>query len=61
MTVHGDQGDAEVADLGEQPVQFRLVGDGPGEAGRAVAFVGQGEVAEPGRPVLVEVPATRSR
>ena len=53
---HGDQGDAEVADLGEQPVQLRLVGDGTGEAGGPVVFVGQGEVAEPGRPVLVQVP-----
>ena len=50
----GDQGDAEVTDLGEQPVQFGLVGDGSGEAGAAVVLVGQGEAAEPRRPVLVE-------
>ena len=54
--LHGDQGDAEVADFGEQAVQLRLVRDGTGEAGRAVVLAGQGEVTEPGRPVLVEVP-----
>jgi hypothetical protein len=34
---HGDQGDAEVSDLGEQPVQLRLVGDGTAKARRPVA------------------------
>ena len=36
-------------------MQLRLVGDDTAEACRAVAFVGQGEVTEPGGPVLVEV------
>lgn len=54
--LHGDQGDAEVSDLHEQPVQLRLVRDDTAKAGCAVAFVGQGEVTEPGRPVFVEVP-----
>src|SRR5450755_143477 len=37
-------------------MQLRLVRDDAAEAGCAVAFVGQGEVTEPGRPVVVEVP-----
>src|SRR6478752_10039744 len=38
-------------------MELRLVCDGAAEAGRAVAFAGQGEVVEPGGPPLVEVPA----
>src|SRR5664279_295839 len=53
---HRYQGDAQVPDFPEQPMQLRLVRDETAEAGRAVAFVGQGEVTEPGRPVVVEVP-----
>ena len=55
--LHGDQGDAEVADFHQQPMELRLVCDGTAEACRAVAFTGQGEVIEPGGPPLVEVPA----
>ena len=53
---HGDQGYAEVANFGEQPVQRRLVGDDTGQARRAVVFVGQGEITDPGRPVMIQVP-----
>ena len=53
---HGDQGDAEVSDLDEHPVQFRLVRNDTGETRRSIVFLGQGEVTEPGRPVLVQVP-----
>ncbi len=37
-------------------MQRRLVRNETAEARCAVAFVGHGEIAEPGRPVLVEVP-----
>ena len=52
---HGDQGDAEVSDLDEHPVQLRLVRDDTGETRRSIGFLGQGEVTEPGCPVLVQV------
>ena len=52
----GDQGDAEVADFHQQPMELSLVGDGTADACRAVAFPGQDEVIEPGGPPLVEVP-----
>jgi len=54
--LNGDQDDAEVTDFHEQPMQRRLVRDETAKACRAVAFVGQGKVVEPGRPVVVEVP-----
>src|SRR5918993_2860733 len=54
---HGDEGDPEVADPGEDAVQLGLVGDGAGERRGAVAVVGELEPTEPGRPVGVEVPA----
>jgi len=54
--VDGDQGDAEVADFREQPMELRLVRDGAAEACRAVVVAGQREVIEPGGPPLVEVP-----
>jgi hypothetical protein len=50
-----DQVDAEVAHLGDQPVQLRLVGHRAAEAGGAVIRVVELEGAEPGRPALVEV------
>src|SRR5829696_5979175 len=53
---HGDQGDAQVSDLDEHPLQLRLVGDDAGKTRRSIGFLGQGEVAEPGCPVLVQVP-----
>lgn len=37
-------------------MQLRLVRDDTAKVRRAVAFVRQGEVTEPRRPVLVEVP-----
>src|SRR5918998_4191673 len=52
----GDQGGAEVAYLGEQAVQLSLVGHCAAQGGSAVVFADQGQSAEPGRPVLVEVP-----
>jgi len=53
----GDEGDAEVADLGEQTVQLRLVGHGTAKCGGAVVLSVEDDAAEPGRPVLVEVSA----
>jgi hypothetical protein len=38
----GEEGGTEVADLGEEAVQMRLVGDGAAEGGGAVVGVGQG-------------------
>ena len=52
-----DEGRAEVADLGEQAVQLGLVAHGAAKGGGAVVLVGDGEAVEPGRPVLVQVPA----
>jgi hypothetical protein len=49
------QGDAEVADPGEDTVQLRLVDDRPGQAGGAIVEADQGEVVEGGGPVIVEV------
>ena len=58
----GDEGDAEVADLGEQAVQLGLVGHGTAKCSCAVVLPGEGEAAEPGRPVLVEgVPGCGAR
>jgi len=37
-------------------MQLRLVGDETAKARRSVVLVGQGEVTEPRRPVVVEVP-----
>ena len=51
----GDEGGAEVADLGEQAVQLGLVGHGTAKRGGAVVLADEGETAEPGRPVLIEV------
>ena len=50
-----DQGGAEVAHLGEQAVQLGLVGHGATQGGGAVVFADEGQSAEPGGPVLVEV------
>ena len=52
-----DEGGAEVADLGEQAVQLGLVAHDAAKGGGAVVLVGEGEAVEPGRPVLVQVPA----
>src|SRR5829696_3995240 len=51
-----DQGGAEVAHLGEQAVQLGLVGHSAAQGGAAVVFADESQSAEPGRPVLVEVP-----
>src|SRR5512132_3185141 len=53
--LHGEEGDPKVSDLGEQPVQLRLVCEDAADTCGAVAVMGQGEVAEPRRPVLVQV------
>jgi hypothetical protein len=53
--VYGGQGEAEVADLGEQAVQCGLVGERAGHGGLAAVVVDV-EVSEPGRPVGVEDP-----
>lgn len=50
-----DQGGAEVTHLGEQAVQLGLVGHCATQGGGAVVFADEGQSAEPGRPVLVEV------
>src|SRR5215213_429974 len=52
---HRQQRDAEVADPIEDAVQLRLVDDRAGQAGSAVVEANQGEVAERGGPVIVEV------
>src|SRR6266508_774244 len=49
-----EQRQAKVTDLREQAVQRRLVGDGPGDDGRAAGFAGELQPVEPGRPALVE-------
>jgi hypothetical protein len=50
-----EQGQAQVADLGEQAVQGRLVGDRPGDqGGRVVGLAGHRQPVESGRPALVE-------
>jgi hypothetical protein len=50
----GDDG-ADVAQAGEYPVKLRLIGDLDGDRGGAVVVAGHVELAEPGRPVVVEV------
>lgn len=50
-----EQRHTEIADLDEQPMKFRLVGDGASEGRRAIRFAGEGEVAKPGGPVRVEM------
>src|SRR6266540_2676550 len=49
-----DQWQAKVADLGEQAVQGRLVGDRPGEHGHAAGLAGELQPVKPRRPALVE-------
>ena len=44
---NGDQGDPEVAHLGEQTVQLGLVCEGTAERGGAVVLMDQGQTAEP--------------
>ncbi len=51
-----DQGDPEIADLGQQAVQLSLVQYESGDRGRAVVLVAHLEVVEPGGPVGVEMP-----
>ena len=46
---------ADVAQTGEETVELRLVRERSAQAGRAVVAAHQGEVAEPGGPVVVEV------
>lgn len=46
----GDEGGAEVADLGEDFEQLCLVGHVASQGGGAVRFVSQSQIAEPGRP-----------
>lgn len=46
--LYRDQSDAQVTDLCEQSVEVGLVGDGAGEAGRAVTLAGQHQAVEPG-------------
>jgi hypothetical protein len=50
-----DEGGAEVAHLGEQAVQVGLVGHCAAQGGGAVVLREDGQTAEPGRPVLVEM------
>src|SRR3954447_19670635 len=50
------QWDAEVPDPGEQTVELRLVDERAGQARRVVGEADQGEGAERGCPVIVEVP-----
>src|SRR5215216_7589719 len=45
---------AQVADLGEQAVQGRLVGDRPGDDGVAALVAGHPQAVEPGRPAAVQ-------
>jgi len=48
------EGKAQVADLGEQAVQGRLIDDGPGDPGQAGLVAGDLEAIEPGRPAAVQ-------
>jgi hypothetical protein len=58
--VIGENG-ADVTQAGEYAVELRLVGDRDGEGGAAVVVPGQVGVAEPGRPVVVEVAIDRGQ
>ncbi|MGB3829933.1 MAG: hypothetical protein WA962_14290 [Ornithinimicrobium sp.] len=50
------EGRTKVTHFGEQAVQLGLVGHGSAQGGGAVVVVAEGHAAEPGRPVLVEMP-----
>jgi MalT-like TPR region len=52
--VHRQQLQAQVADLGEQAVQGRLVDDGPGDPGLAGLVAGDLQPVEPGRSAAVQ-------
>ena len=56
----GEDG-ADVAQAGEHAVELRLVGDRDGDGRGAVVVAGQVELAEPGRPVVVEVAVDADR
>jgi hypothetical protein len=45
---------SQVADLGEQAVQGRLVGERAGDGGRAGLVAGDAQALEPGRPAAVQ-------
>src|SRR5919112_6679005 len=47
---------AEVADLGQQAVEGRLVGDRSGDGGRTRLVAGHLQAVEPGRPAAVQHP-----
>src|SRR4029450_13558774 len=51
---HLEQLQAQVADLGEQAVQGRLVGDRPGDGGPAPIVGDDLQAVEPGRPAAVQ-------
>lgn len=55
MLVQGEQGDADVAELAEEPVQGGLVGDWSSKDGGAVLQQGQGHAVEAVRPVGAEM------
>src|SRR5690349_5347808 len=50
----GEERDPEVAQLVQQSVKGRLVGDGASQGGRAVVGARQVEAVEPGSPAVVE-------
>jgi hypothetical protein len=52
---NADEGEAEVADLGEHAVQLRLVPDETCQGGCAVVVLSQGEIVEPSGPMRVKV------
>src|SRR6516225_9646459 len=53
QATHGDQADPEVADLGQQPVQRRLVSE-QAEDDRLLALAADLEAVEPGGPPAVQ-------
>src|SRR5215217_6326719 len=50
---HLQQRQAEIADLGEQAVQGRLVGERPNDGGLAARVAADPQACKPGRPAAV--------
>ena len=56
-----DEDSADVAQAGEYAVELGLVGNRDGESGAAIAVAGHVELAEPGRPVVIEMAVDADR
>ena len=55
LHLDGDQVEPEVADLGEESMQLRLVGHRPGKGRRSVVLASESEAVEPVCPAVVEL------